>query len=107
VGRPAKYPDQFRREAVTLVESSGRPIAEVARSLGINESTLWNWVKQNRTSSTPSADPDDVVRKAEAFAAVGVSTIMASPMGVDPRRWLQERVAPAIPRLAAIEPRSV
>jgi len=39
MGRPAKYPDQFRKDALALVESSGRPIAEVARSLGVAEGT--------------------------------------------------------------------
>ena len=61
MGRPAKYPDPFRRDAVALVESSGRSIAEVARSLGINESTLWNWVKQARHASTRAADPEGLV----------------------------------------------
>ncbi|MGI8756055.1 MAG: transposase [Acidimicrobiales bacterium] len=32
MGRPAKYPVEFRREAIALVKSSGRPVAEVARS---------------------------------------------------------------------------
>jgi len=40
MGRPNKYPDQFCRDALELVESSERPIAEVARSLGIAEGTL-------------------------------------------------------------------
>jgi transposase len=31
MGRPAKYPDAFRRDAVGLVIKSGRPIADVAR----------------------------------------------------------------------------
>ncbi|MEI7548046.1 MAG: transposase, partial [Actinomycetota bacterium] len=35
VGRPAKSPSEFRREAIALVKSSGRPVAEVAGSLSI------------------------------------------------------------------------
>ena len=42
MGRPAKYPTEFRREAIELVRSSGKPVAEVARSLDIAEGTLWN-----------------------------------------------------------------
>ena len=35
MGRPNKYPDQFRTDALELLRTSQRPIAEVARSLGI------------------------------------------------------------------------
>ncbi|WP_420450584.1 transposase [Ilumatobacter sp.] len=55
MGRPAKYPAEFRCEALALVKSSGRPIAEVARSLSIAEGTLWNWVRADRDS--PSVMP--------------------------------------------------
>ena len=40
MGRPSKYPPEFRAEAVGLVKSSGRPIAEVARSLDLSDTTL-------------------------------------------------------------------
>jgi transposase len=35
-------------DAVELVRTRGRPIAEIARELGIYDSTLGNWVKQDR-----------------------------------------------------------
>lgn len=53
-----KYPDEFRREAVELVKFSGRPVAEVARSLSIAEGTLWNWVKADRERRERDADPE-------------------------------------------------
>lgn len=49
-GRPSKFPPEFRRDAVAMVldENDPRPIAEVARSLGVNPGTLGNWVAQER-----------------------------------------------------------
>jgi transposase len=38
----------FKRDAVELVRTSGRLIAEIARELGIYDSTLGNWVRQDR-----------------------------------------------------------
>ena len=58
MGRPTKYPEQFRRDALKLVESSGKPIAEIARSLGIAEGTLWNWVRAARDATERAVDPD-------------------------------------------------
>ena len=58
MGRPAKYPAEFRREAIALVKSSGRPVAEVARSLEIAEGTLWNWVKADREATERASDPN-------------------------------------------------
>jgi transposase len=39
---------EFKRDAVELVRSTGRPIAQIARELGIYDSTLGNWVRQDR-----------------------------------------------------------
>ena len=40
------YPPEFRREAVELARSSGKPIAQVARDLGVSGQTLHTWIKQ-------------------------------------------------------------
>jgi transposase len=38
-----KFDEDFKQGAVRLVFESGRPVAQVARELGINEGTLGNW----------------------------------------------------------------
>jgi transposase len=40
------YPEEFRREAVRLVEELGRSIAEAAADLGVSTESIRNWVKQ-------------------------------------------------------------
>ena len=40
------YPPEFRQEAVRLVRSSGKPVVQLARELGISGETLRSWVKQ-------------------------------------------------------------
>ena len=42
------FTKEFKRDAVELVRGTGRPIAEIARELGIYDSTLGNWVRQDR-----------------------------------------------------------
>jgi transposase len=38
-----KYTEEFRREAVRLMETSGKPIAQIARDLDVNDSVLYRW----------------------------------------------------------------
>ena len=52
MGRPNKYTDQFRKDTLEPVKTSQRPIAEVARSLGIAVGTLWNRVRAARDADT-------------------------------------------------------
>jgi transposase len=44
-----KYDAEFREGAVRIVRETGKPIAQVARDLGVNEGTLGNWVAKDRT----------------------------------------------------------
>lgn len=57
MGRPSSYPEEFRREAVELVRTSGRARAEIARSLGLSDSTLKNWVVKDRQERDRAEDP--------------------------------------------------
>jgi transposase len=43
-----RFTAEFKRDAVELVGTSGRPIDVVARELGVYDSTLGNWVRQDR-----------------------------------------------------------
>jgi transposase len=43
---PAPHPPEFRRRAVELARTGGKPIAELAKDLGISESCLRNWLHQ-------------------------------------------------------------
>ncbi len=43
---PAPHPPEFRRRAVELARLRDKPIAEIAKDLGISESCLRNWMSQ-------------------------------------------------------------
>src|SRR3954471_2276365 len=62
-----KYDREFREGAVRIVEETGKPIAQVARDLGVNEGTLGNWVARVRearkgTEGLSRADIEELKR---------------------------------------------
>jgi transposase len=44
-----QFTAEFREGAVRIVRETGRPIAQIARELGINAGTLGNWVAKDDT----------------------------------------------------------
>ncbi|PZS30398.1 MAG: transposase [Pseudonocardiales bacterium] len=62
-----KFDAEFREGAVRVVHETGKPIAQVARDLGINEGTLGNWVARDQAgrdgSATLSRDDREELRR--------------------------------------------
>ena len=59
--RKQSYSPEFRAEAVRQVIEASRPIAAVARDLGIVEQTLGNWVKAWRDEHAGDEPPLSVL----------------------------------------------
>src|ERR1044072_7203872 len=90
-----KFDSDFKEGAVRLVRETGRPVAQVARDLGINEGTLGNWVnadKRRRGEADGALSEDERaelarLRRENAELAMEVmSSSAASPSG-SRTRW--------------------
>ena len=69
MARPRKYSEELRERAVRLVFESNRPIAHVARDLGIHKEAFRLWVRQAEADSgrrrdllTPSEEREELKR---------------------------------------------
>ena len=52
---PAPHPAEFRQRAVQLARTGDKPVAVLAKDLGISESCLRNWIAQADTDENGSA----------------------------------------------------
>lgn len=59
---PRKYPDELRERAIREVRATGRPVAHVARDLGIHKEALRNWVRQ---AEADAGERDDRLTSSE------------------------------------------
>ena len=59
------FSPEFREEAVRLVIETSRPIAQVAKELGINPGTLGNWVNTYRREHAGEEPARAVAERAE------------------------------------------
>jgi transposase len=53
---PRPYPREFREGAVELARRGERPVREIAQELGIAESCLRRWVKQEQLDNRERED---------------------------------------------------
>ena len=59
-----RYTPEFKRDAVALLQSSGRSIAEVAKELGVSDMSLASWAReQAKSMNTKEAEEAEADRK--------------------------------------------
>ena len=76
----ARYTLEFKQEAVRLVEG-GQTIAAVARTLGVVDQTLFNWVKAHKQGKLKGADSKPV-----SAEQMEISRLRAEPARVKMER---------------------
>ena len=64
---PAPYPPEFRRRAVELARERAKPLAQLARELGVAESGLRRWlaradIDEGHREGLTTAEREELVR---------------------------------------------
>ena len=59
-GKPKRYSPEFKEQAARKVVDNSLPIAQVARELGVNDTTLGFWVKAYRKKASAMPIPEDM-----------------------------------------------
>ncbi len=62
MGQP-NYTEEFKREAVRLVEVSGRGVNEIAEDLGVARSSLQRWVREFRNQDLLAGPHEDASKE--------------------------------------------
>jgi transposase len=63
-GKYKQYSPEFPEEAARMLIETSRPTAEVARELGVHDTTLGNWVRDYRKKHTNNESPLQVCERA-------------------------------------------
>jgi transposase len=66
--RRRKYTTEFKDEAAKMVIETSRPIAEVAREIGVNDGTLGSWVANYRKNHAGEEPPLSITDRARLRA---------------------------------------
>jgi transposase len=90
-----KFDQDFRDGAVRIVREAGKPIARVARELGVNEGTLGNWVtidRKRREDGDAALDKDERAELTRLRREVGELQMQRDVLKRPVVLWVQEAV---------------
>ena len=62
-GKGKRYTPEFKEQTARKVVDNSLPIAQVARELGVNDTTLGFWVKDYRKRISSQPLPTDMMRR--------------------------------------------
>ena len=62
---PRKYPQELRERAVRLARESDRPLAQIAKDLGVHREALRLWVRQDEADRGERVDQLSTVEREE------------------------------------------
>jgi transposase len=72
-----RYSDEYKAEAVRLLNDSGKPVTQIARELGVNANVLHRWAREEReakaagkTRTGVKAEQEELVRLRRELARV-------------------------------------
>jgi len=61
-----RYTLEFKQEAVRLMETSGKSVAQLARDLGVNDNNLYRWRSQYGSVQHPNGGQAGTMAELEA-----------------------------------------
>ena len=91
---PRKYPPELKDRALRLwrSEQPRRPIAHVARELGIHPEAMRTWIRQDQADRGERSDRPTTAEQEE------LRRLRRRPCGCSLMRWRSRTVRPAWPR---------
>jgi len=60
-----QHTEEFKKEAVRLAQSCGKPIAQVARDLGVTDGLLHAWIGKHKEAESKGVSTEDLKREKE------------------------------------------
>ena len=48
-----RHDKEFKREAIRLIKTSDKPVAQIGREIGVHSSTLYDWLQREEKINAP------------------------------------------------------